>query len=421
MKKNKMPAIVHLAVFCCSLILFSGCFKDAVPKTQRVTYTLYTPIYGNKANVLTEINGDVNEPVDNTGKIYIKDNFIYLNEVDKGIHIIDNSDPAHPQQIAFLNIPGNLDIAVKGNTLYADMYSELLAIDITNPKQVTISSQLRGIFTNRLYVNGVYTDSSQIVTGWLTRDTTIIVDIAQPECINCYFDLAAGGVKALSSSSTGGNGVAGSMAAMVLINDYLYAITEMHTLGIINVSDEASPSFVSSMFAGFDLETIYPFEDKLFLGSAIGMFMYDVSDPEHPLQLGQFEHGRACDPVVTDGNYAYITLHGGTACGGDDNELNIVDIKNLMQPVLVKTYPMTKPNGLCKDGDLLFICDGPDGVKLYDAANAADIKLLKQIDCNEPYDIIAGDKKALVVAKDGLYQYDYSNLNNIRLISVFAL
>jgi len=46
---------------------------------------------------------------------------------------------------------------------------------------------------------------------------------------------------------------------------------------------------------------------------------------------------------------------------------------------------------------------------------------LKQIDCNEPYDIIAGDKKALVVAKDGLYQYDYSNLNNIRLISVFAL
>jgi len=46
--------------------------------------------------------------------------------------------------------------------------------------------------------------------------------------------------------------------------------------------------------------------------------------------------------------------------------------------------------------------------------------LLHQIKSNEPYDIIAANKKALIVDADGLYQYDYSNMNNIRLLSFLA-
>ena len=60
-------------------------------------------------------------------------NYIFLNEVNKGVHIIDNSNPAKPSIKAFINIPGNVDIAVKGSTLYADLFADLVVVDISNP------------------------------------------------------------------------------------------------------------------------------------------------------------------------------------------------------------------------------------------------------------------------------------------------
>ena len=39
----------------------------------------------------------------------------------------------------------------------------------------------------------------------------------------------------------------------------------------------------------------------------------------------------------------------------------------------------------------------------------------------ETYDVIANNNNAIVIAKDGLYQYDYSNINNIRLLSKVSI
>jgi hypothetical protein len=118
---------------------------------------------------------------------------------------------------------------------------------------------------------------------------------------------------------------------------------------------------------------------------------------------------RACDPVVADNNYAYVTLRNGTICSGFNNQLELIDISSLQQPQLAKIYPMTNPHGLAKDNNLLFICDGRDGLKMYDATDPLNILLRKTISGIETYDAIAWNNNLLVVAKDGLYQYDYSN------------
>jgi hypothetical protein len=117
--------------------------------------------------------------------------------------------------------------------------------------------------------------------------------------------------------------------------------------------------------------------------------------------------------VIADGNYAYVTLRSGTACPRLTNVLDIVNINNLAAPVLAKTYPMTNPHGLAKDNDLLFICDGIGGLKVYDAANPINMILKKNITGIETFDAIAWNGNLLVVAKDGLYQYDYLNPDNI--------
>lgn len=66
------------------------------------------------------------------GKIYVFGNTIFQNDVGKGIHLINNTTPANAQRVAFIELGGNTDIAIKGNFLYANNYDDMVVIDITN-------------------------------------------------------------------------------------------------------------------------------------------------------------------------------------------------------------------------------------------------------------------------------------------------
>ena len=92
MKKN-------IPLLFCAMIslftLFSSCKKENGSKKAGKTITLFTPVYGPKNAALDGLNGNPNEAVSQTGKIYIKDNFIYLNDQNKGIHVFDNSNHNH--------------------------------------------------------------------------------------------------------------------------------------------------------------------------------------------------------------------------------------------------------------------------------------------------------------------------------------
>ena len=147
------------------------------------------------------------------------------------------------------------------------------------------------------------------------------------------------------------------------------------------------------------------------------MFIYDINDAANPALVSQFSHVRSCDPVIADDKYAYVTLRSGTACQGFTNQLEILDVSQITQPSLLKTYTMTNPHGLAKDDNLLFICDGKDGIKVYNAADVNNLTLVKTFGGLETYDVIALNHIAIVVANDGLYQFDYSDRNNIRQIS----
>ncbi len=425
---NITPSRLRLLTGGFLLLLLSGCFKDKVTKS----YTIVRPVYTLKTTVLGNIKGSPTQSIDTIGRLYLKDPFIYLNEPEKGIHVIDNSDPAHPRQTAFLNIPGNEEIAIKGNTLYADMYRDLLAIDISNPSNVNVTGTAHNVFLDRYeglggYMtvnNGVISDSSLIITGYITKDTSFSTDAPKSLGGGLVYYTPFNGTYTLASSSSGGGsgtGIAGSMAKMVLTNNYIYTISERHSLGVVDATNTPSPALKNTVYAGYDLETIYPFNDKLFLGSQEGVYIYDISSPGNPVSAGTFTHGRACDPVVADGNYAYVTLHAGTTCGGASNELDVVDVQNLQTPSLIKTYPMTKPGGLCKDNNLLFVCDGAEGVKLYDASDPSNLLFITQIGQTTASDVIAVNQHLYVTTTSGLYQYDYSNIHDIRLLSFLSV
>ena len=75
--------------------LLSACVKDEVTRT----YTIMRPIFAHKATVLEQIKSGPAKELQNPGKIFIKGNYIFINEVDKGIHIIDNVNPSSPKAV----------------------------------------------------------------------------------------------------------------------------------------------------------------------------------------------------------------------------------------------------------------------------------------------------------------------------------
>jgi hypothetical protein len=406
-----LPILITLLLtaFC-----FSGCVKDTITRT----YTIYTPVYKDKAEVLSSIKTDQPKPVETAGKIYLYGTYLFLNEVNKGVHIFNNSNPSNPVSVGFIDIPGNIDIAVKGTTLYADIYTDLIAIDISNPLQANVVKTVENVFPERLYHNGFTSNPNAVIVDWIKKDTTVdaSIDFSFFSCRNC---LAVASFDAGGGSNKSGSfvpGIGGSMARFAIVNDYLYAVNNS-SLNVIDVANSNDPIKTSTIPFGWNIETIYPFKEKLFVGSSSGMFIFDINNASSPLLQGQFNHARACDPVVADDNYAYVTLRSGNVCTGFINQLDVIDVRNVLAPTLVKTYSMTNPHGLAIDGDLLFLCDGKDGLKIYNNSNVLDLKLIKHIKDIETFDVIAWNKKLLVVTTSGLYQYDYTDVNNLKLLS----
>ncbi len=398
------------------LILFLGCTKDTVKER----YSYFAPIYKTKAEVRANVKSLAPVQLQQPGKLFIKDKFAFLSEVNKGIHVIDFSDPQNPKNISFIDIPGCLDMAVRGNYLYADCYTDLITMDISDPKNIVMKQFLEGVFPHRLYVNGFVADTTRVITEWVKRDTLIESAFEK----KTRWDMRVLYASASSTQTNGGssnipvtNGIGGSMARFGLMVDRLYTIST-YSMKVFNTVDASKPSYVKTVpFSQGNIETIFPYKNKLFIGSQTGMFIYDATDPDNPLKLGTFSHARVCDPVVADDKYAYVTLRSNSTCAGFQNQLDVVDIGSLMSPILLKSYQLKEPAGLTKDGNTLLICDAKDGLKIFNAANPIDIKQLKNINGFEPYDVIAMNGLAIVVAKDGLYFINYTDPVNATILS----
>jgi hypothetical protein len=151
------------------------------------------------------------------------------------------------------------------------------------------------------------------------------------------------------------------------------------------------------------------------------MYYFDISNPAQPAFKGQFTHAKSCDPVIADSTYAFVTLRSGNSCQGFSNELDVIDMSVPSYFSTVKVYPMTNPFGLSKSGSLLFICDGRDGLKIYNASDVMNIQLIKTFNIPDTYDVITDNGLALLISKAGLYELNYNNPEQIKIIGHLSL
>ncbi len=218
------------------------------------------------------------------------------------------------------------------------------------------------------------------------------------------------------SAADSATGQGGSMTRFAISGNYLY-LADSSSLKVYNLAQE-NFEFVKEVYGIFLAETLFAKGDFLYIGSADAMHIYSIAEPETPAFVFRYDHIVSCDPVVVQGNRAYITMRSTESfCNRNINALDIVDISEPTSPQLVKSYVMSSPYGLAVDGSLLFVCEGNHGLRVFDITNEMNIQLVTSRDNLFAYDVILSNGVATVTGDDGIFQFSYNNTGVLTLLS----
>ncbi len=223
-----------------------------------------------------------------------------------------------------------------------------------------------------------------------------------------------------SEFNNGSSGIAGSLARFTIKGNYLYTV-DNSTIKTFKISDKQNPSYLGSVKINAFAETIFPFKNHLLIGTRTGMQIYNLVNPEKPDLLSTYQHFASCDPVVADGDYAYVTLRNGTPCQRGTNQLDVIDISSMSKPVYVKSYQMVNPHGLGISGNTLFLCEGENGFKVLDKTDPLNVKELSYVKGLKSEDVIPLSDRIIVTGKNGISQYKYTKDGEMKLLSTIAV
>ncbi len=214
-------------------------------------------------------------------------------------------------------------------------------------------------------------------------------------------------------------GQGGSLAIFTIKGDYLYTV-DNEDLNVFNIAQTDNPVLVNTVSIGFGIETIYCFKDYLYIGSRSGMFIYTIENPEFPQILSSVQHMTACDPVVANENFAFVTLWSDLGCGGTVNQLEVYDVRDVLNPILINVRELTFPKGLGLYENYLIVCD--DEIKIFDVSDPINSTLVYSID-KLAFDVIIQGNLLIAIGENGLYQYelDATDITNTTSLSTINI
>lgn len=206
-------------------------------------------------------------------------------------------------------------------------------------------------------------------------------------------------------------GQGGSLARFTIVGDYLYTV-DKENLKVFDIANAAQPQFQRSVPVGFEIETIYPFGDKLFIGSTSVVHIFSIADPARPEKLSEAISPtviRRCDPVVAKDTVAFATLRTNGACGGVNSILAVYNIKDITAPVQVAEYAVSEPYGLGYSGDVLYVCDRYSGLLVFDISQPYAPQLAGSVPDVQPIDVIPYNNVLIVWTATGMSLYDITD------------
>jgi len=430
-----MKRFFTLALLAAIAFSFSSCLEETCNERRTVIgFEPITTTAGQWRSNSAFVCG-VPQPVCNTTSFYVYEDYLFMVEENKGLHIFDNSNTSTPRSITFMEAPGGQGIAVRNGILYMNQYTDLVAFSLDNPERPELVGRTEDVFEP----NSVFAQvlpNNEFVVDWVETGERRTLDCddanfgrntfwdddflwaSNNETVRASFDNSSFSVA--NTTTAGGSGPTtdvvgqgGSLARFTILNGTLYAVDEQR-LKVFDLTDAENPVYSDQVNLGWGIETIFPYEDKLFIGANNGMHIYDASIPTAPEHLSTFEHVLGCDPVVVANDIAYVTLWGGRECGSIGDQLEVIDVSDARNPRSLQVTPMSSSHGLGVADGKLFLCAQWEGLKVFDLTDDGLLgEQLSALDNINARDVIVlpadNDLIVLGYADDGIQQYNYDD------------
>lgn len=218
--------------------------------------------------------------------------------------------------------------------------------------------------------------------------------------------------ESLASNTTGAGG---STARFTIAGNYLYVVD--HTsLKSFDITDPDHPVYKDITEVGLSIETIFPYQDKLFIGSSSSMYIYSLQDPARPQRLSKSEYTltMACDPIYVKDSVAYaalrVQLTGPCSVRGalGNSSLQVYDIKDPAVPVLKNVMDLLSPQGLGVKDSALYVCEREQGLRIFNVSQPYFPIDLGLITGETFYDVIPYGNILIAQVAGGFRLYDIS-------------
>jgi hypothetical protein len=401
-----------------AIFIFASCSKNK--GTITLTYNKATAIYGDIEAIRATPLSSSPRAIEKAGKIFIDEDVLLIGEKLKGIHVFDNTNAFSPVNIGFINLPFAEEFYVLNRTIYAVSHYDFVKIDISSLSNPTLIHRLEFAFGEPIKNN-----KNETLLGFNFIQTTESFELDSKEAQELektnylYYDYTNQLIpQANVPSSFAGNGteIKGTLNKIAVHQDYVYVIGNDRVYTFQDSPTNLTAT--TTVTVGSNLETIYPQDNNLFIGTRFSMIVMSISNPTMPSYISEYNHPTSCDPVLPYGNVAYLTLRTGdfSGCSGDVNSVSVLNISNVSNPIKIDEFPLTSPYGMTLINNKLFVGEGENGITIFDAANPSSLVQLTHNSSIKAYDIIKHPTLidvVLTTGSNGLTQYkiDYNNLN----------
>ncbi|MCC6817852.1 MAG: hypothetical protein IT245_03045 [Bacteroidia bacterium] len=401
--------IIRLILLILPAVAFIGCEDKCY---YYADVDSFEPILQPLSDIKNSFSIEQDYPISKPGNIYSYKNFLLVSEKTVGIHILDNTNPANPIPLKFIQLKGNTNFSIVDDILLADNGPDLLSIDISNLNDIKLVKRLEQI--NMENVRG-----EMFIVDYLKQTKR-----KKMPCGSNSRGLSrrqSNDANVQSSSNSTGKG--GSMSKFAVIDNYLYIVNSSELIPI-DLSNPSNP--VNKLKIGLvssNIETLFPYKTYLYMGASNGIHIYNTSGSKaSPSFVNTLEHFFGCDPVIVENDYAFSTIRGGTACRTNSiSALNIYDVKSPSNSIWINSINLEEPYGLGIKDDLLFICQGTKGLHVYNwDINTQSVSFRHSYPDIHAFDVIVNGNTLIVTADNGLFQFDISSKDNIIYLSKLA-
>ncbi len=392
------------------IILMNGCEDKCFYYIDREHFEpVLQPLSEIKSSFGVQSDYQITKP----GNIYTYNQYLLVSEKTKGIHILDNTNPANPIPLKFIQLKGNTNFSVVNGILLADNGPDLISIDISDLEHIELVNREENINNENI------------------RGDQFIVDYVRTikkEKVECTTNSRNRGFMSdVSSSGGGGNpistGKGGSMSKFAVIDNFLYIVnsSELMPFDVTNPSKPLKKLKVG--LTASNIETLFPYKSYLYMGASDGVHIYNTGTSKaSPSFVSTITHFFGCDPVIVDKDFAFSTIRGGTECRTNNvSALNIYNVINPSNSYQVHSVNLETPYGLGIKDDLLFICQGTKGLFVYNwDINTQSVSFRHSYPDIHAFDVIVNGNTLIVTADNGLFQFDISSKDNIVYLSKLA-